>query len=219
MVPVDWDLEALDAAMDYIYGWTREVNTDNQAEENFTFKYFFEPPEKVIHSGRILFSYTESSALFTLSDEIKGSLDFRWIMENDQIPITESSVFLGIPKKGKSQKAARAFVNWFFQAESQRQLMEYCKANGVNENVFGICGGFSALDQVTEQVFPRFYPDLLGRMPPSEFLVVPHVLPGNWAAIRERVVLPYLHDRARKEQADDIYPMERRLSDWVRANR
>ena len=218
-LPLAWDAESLENSMDFIYNWTNEINTNHQAEEEFAFKYFFEPPEKLIQSGRILFSYTESGDLFTLSEDSKKNLDFRWIMEQNRIPIKENAVFLGIPKKAKSQNAARAFVQWFFRTENQRLLLEYCKANRINETVFGICGGFSALSPVTEQIFPLFYPELLGRMPPPEFLMPPNVLPENWAAIKQRVILPYLHDRARNERVNEAYTLERRLSDWMRMNR
>ena len=87
------------------------------------------------------------------------------------------------------------------------------------ETSFGIGGGFSALRPVTEQIFPRFYPDLLGHMPPENFLTPSNILPGNWLILKERVVLPYLHDRARQPDREGIYPLERRLADWQRVNR
>ena len=217
--PLVWDSAALDRSMNFIYDWTIEINTSNQMEEDFTFKYFFEPPEKLIQSGRILFSYMDSRDLFTLGADSKNNLDFRWIMDQNQVPFTEDLVFLGIPKRAKSRKAGRAFIQWFFQTENQSLLLEYGKANRINENVFGICDGFSALNPVTEQIFPRFYPELLGRMPPSDYLMPPNVLPSSWPGIKERVILPYLSERARSEKAGDIYPLERRLSDWMRMNR
>jgi len=217
--PLAWDTAALNRSMDFVNDWTYQINTNNQAEEDFTFKYFVEPPEKLIQSGRILFYFMESSKLFTLSEESKNILDFRWIMEESKIPITEDAVFLGIPKRGKSPKAAKAFVKWFFKIENQRRLLEFSKANRINESVFGICGGFSAIEAVTEQIFPQYYPSLLGRMPPSEFLVAPNILPGNWAVIMERVVLPYLHDRARIRQPEETLSLEKRIADWQRVNR
>jgi len=217
--PLAWDSAALERSMKFVNNWTNEINTNTQADDEFTFKYFVEPPERLIQSGRILFSYMSSSDLFTLSDESKNNLDFRWIMEQNRIPVTEESVYIGIPRKAKSEKAAKAFIQWFFKVENQRRLLEYTKANRVNENIFGICGGFSALSPVTEQVYPLFYPELLGRMPLSENFTPPNILPGDWVNIKERVVLPYLFDRARVENADDVYPLERRLSDWMRMNR
>jgi ABC-type glycerol-3-phosphate transport system substrate-binding protein len=217
--PLAWDAEMLDRSMGFIHRWTYEINTDNQMEEDFTFKYFFEPPERMIQSGRILFSYMESNELFTCQEEAKNNLDFRWIMEQNKIPIAENAVFLGIPKRAKHKRYAKVFVQWFFRPENQRQLLEYSKANRINETVFGICGGFSAIVPVTEQIFPRYYSNLLGRMPPSEYLVAPNILPANWAVIKERVVLPYLQDRARKGSIEEVYPLERRLADWMRVNR
>jgi hypothetical protein len=56
-------------------------------------------------------------------------------------------------------------------------------------------------------------------MPPEDFLSPPNILPRNWTAIKERVILPYLHDRIRHETKNDIRSLERRLSDWARLNR
>jgi len=217
--PLIWDSASLEKTMDFFYNWTREINTNTQMEEDFTFKYFIEPPQRLIQTRRILFAHIESDDLFSLSEEVRKNLDFRWIMEQNKIPVTDDSVYLGIPKRAKSKKAARAFVQWFFNAESQRRLLEYSKANRINEGIFGICGGFSALSSVTEQIYPLFYPELLGHIPPSENFTPPNILPGNWAIIKERVVLPYLHDRVRHAKADEVYSLERRLADWERVNR
>jgi ABC-type glycerol-3-phosphate transport system substrate-binding protein len=215
--PLAWDSNALDQSMLFISNWTKEINTSSQMEEDFTFKYFYESPERLIQSGRILFSYMESSELFLLGDDTADTLDFRWIMEKEQIPITEDTVYLGIPKWSKSQDAARAFIMWFFKFENQRLLLEYSRLNRIDEKIFGINGGFSSLNPVTEQIYPLFYPELLGRMPPSEYFVLPNTLPANWTLLKERVVLPYLNDRARS--SEEIYSLERRLADWIRLNR
>jgi ABC-type glycerol-3-phosphate transport system substrate-binding protein len=217
--PLSWDSAAIEKSMVFINKWTNEINTSNHDEDDFTFRYFFEPPEKLIQSGRILFSYMGSSDLFLLGEENKSHLDFRWVMEQNKIHVTEDSVYLGIPKRVKSKKAAKEFILWFFKVENQRRILEYSTANRINENIFGICGGFSALNLVTEQIYPLFYPELLGRMPPAEYFTNANALPVNWLVFKERVVLPYLHDRARNERADDVYPLERRLADWIRINR
>jgi len=217
--PLSWDSAALERSMVFINNWTNEINTSNQAEDEFTFKYFFEPPEKLIQSGRIFFSYMESKDLFVLGESKKNNLDFRWLMEQNRIPVTEDTVYIGIPKRAKTPRAARNFIQWFFKFETQKTLLEYSRANRINENIFGICGGFSSLNSVTEQIYPSFYPELLGRMPPSEHFLLHNMLPSNWIILKDRVVLPYLHDRARKEHASEAYPLERRLSDWMRINR
>ncbi|MCL2801063.1 MAG: hypothetical protein FWD28_04820 [Treponema sp.] len=217
--PISWDSAALERSMIFINNWNNEINSGTQQVDDFYFKYFFEPPERLIRNGRILFSYMESDELFLLREESKANIDFRWLMEQNRIPVTEDMVYMGIPKRAKSSAAARAFIMWFFNIETQRTLLEYSRANRIDENVFGICGGFSALTNVTEQVYPLFYPELLGRMPPSEHFTLPNILPANWVTLKNRVVLPFLHDRARKERADEAYPLERRLTDWMRLNR
>jgi len=217
--PLSWDDAALERSMVFINNWTNEINTSNHAEDDFTFKYFYEPPDRLIQSGRILFSYMESKDFFILDEERKNNIDFRWIVDQNRIPVTDDTVYMGIPKRAISTRAAKAFIQWFFDIENQRTLLEYSTINRIDENIFGICGGFSALSPVTEQIYPLFYPELLGRMPPPEYFLVSNVLPGNWVILRERIILPYLHERARKSDASETYPLERRMADWTRVNR
>jgi hypothetical protein len=179
----------------------------------------YDPPAKLISSGRILFTCMDSSEIFTLSEERRTNLDFRWIAENDNIPLDEAAVYFGIHKKAKAKNAAYAFARWFFQADTQRLLLETSKSKRLLETSFGIGGGFSAMRNVTEQVFPQFYPSLLGRMPPESFLLAPAVLPHNWMSIKERVILPYLKERVRHTGEEEIRPLERRVADWYRLNR
>jgi hypothetical protein len=112
-----------------------------------------------------------------------------------------------------------AFTQWFFLDDTQRHLMEVSREKRLTETFFGIGNGFSALRTVTEHIFPQFYPNLLGHMPPEDFLSPPNILPRSWTAIKDRVILPYLHDRIRNESRNTIRSLERRLSDWSRLNR
>jgi len=216
--PISWDSPALDQAMRFAYDWICEANTNIQAVDDFTFKYFYNPPAKLALSGRILFTCMDSDSFFTLAEDQQNNLDFRWLAEQDVIPLTERTVYLGLIKKGKAPKAAEAFLHWFFSADTQRGLLERSRQNRLAETSFGISGGFSALRPVTEQIFPQFYQVLLGHMPPAEFLSPPNILPVNWIALKERVILPYLHDRARQPDQEGAYPLERRLADWLRIN-
>jgi ABC-type glycerol-3-phosphate transport system substrate-binding protein len=217
--PLDWDNNALEKALAYIESWINDANTGIQAEDDFSFKYFYDPPPKLVISGRILFFYMLSSNLFTLPQERWTTLDFRWIAENDTIPIAEDMVYYGIHRNSRARKAAEAFTQWFFREETQRLILEAGKTKRLNETRFGIANGFSALWTVTEQIFPQFYPALLGRMPPGSFLSPPNILPRNWTSLKERVILPYLHDRIRSAKRNDIRSLDRRLTDWSRLNR
>jgi ABC-type glycerol-3-phosphate transport system substrate-binding protein len=217
--PIAWDSASLERAMRFVYDWICEANTGIQAVDDFTFKYLYDPPAQLALSGRILFTCMDSDIFFTLPEGQRDSLDFRWLAENDTIPLAEENVYFGLAKKGKAPKAAEAFLRWFFSADTQRMLLERNRQNRMHETSFGISGGFSAMRPVTEQVFPQFYQGLLGRIPPADFLSPANILPGNWMSLKERVVLPYLHDRARRPDHEGVYSLEQRLADWQRVNR
>jgi ABC-type glycerol-3-phosphate transport system substrate-binding protein len=217
--PIAWDPIALEKAMTWIQAWIAEANTSIQAEDDFAFKYLYEPPAKLVTSGRILFAYMDSSRFFTLAQERRSALSFRWIAEKEIIPLDERTIYFGIHKKAKARKAALAFTRWFFRTDTQRLLLESGKNKRLNETSFGISGGFSAMRTVTEQIFPQFYPSLLGHMPPESFLSPPNILPRNWMVIKEKVILPYLRERIRRPNREELRPLEKRIADWHRLNR
>ena len=86
------------------------------------------------------------------------------------------------------------------------------------ETSFGIGGGFSAQRQVMEQVFPLFYPNLSGHIPPEAYLSPANILPWNWTALKENCIHDYFRERSRAAARDNIYPLERRIADWLRLN-
>jgi ABC-type glycerol-3-phosphate transport system substrate-binding protein len=217
--PLGWEADALERAIVYIQRWIRDANTSITAEDDFAFKYFYDPPSKLTVSGRILFTYMKSSDFFTLAEEQRANMDFRWIAESNTIPLSEDTIYYGICKAGKAKKAANAFTRWFFREETQRLLLETSRDMRMNETLFGIGNGFSALRTVTEQIFPRFYPSLLGHMPPEAFLSPPNILPRNWMSLKERVILPYLHRRIRSSGGDEVQPLEKQILAWLRLNR
>lgn len=216
--PLVWDGDALDQAVGYLREWVQS-NAGIRGEDDFVFKYFYEPPAVRILSGRILFTYMNSAEFFTLPPERRGNLDFRWIAEHDVIPLSEETVYYGHYKKGKARKAAEAFTQWFFTAETQGLLLETAKRQRLNETLFGIAGGFSALRGVTEQAFPRFYPGLLGHIPPASLLTPPRILPHTWTDLKERVILPYLVEKIRAPDPTAVRPLEKQIADWYRVNK
>ncbi|MDR0561854.1 MAG: hypothetical protein LBG73_04115 [Spirochaetaceae bacterium] len=216
--PIAWDGDALNRAVEYIREWIQS-NAGIQEEDDFVFKYFYELPAVLTLSGRILFTYMDSAEFFTLPQERRSNLDFRWIAENDVIPLSEGTVYYGNYKKGKADKAADAFTQWFFTAETQRRLLEISTQQRLNETLFGISSGFSALRTVTEQIFPQFYPSLLGHIPPTGFLTPPRILPYNWTDLKERVILPYLLEKIRAEDPATVRPLKKQIADWYRVNK
>jgi hypothetical protein len=217
--PLGWEARALEDSITWIKNFISEANTSIQAESDFSSKYFNAPPDNLIKSGRILYTYMDSSGFFTLLEEQRSNLDYRWIASREMIPVNDGNVYLGIHRRTKALKAANAFTLWFFNKETQKMLMEAVKSKRLNETVFGISGGFSAMKTVTEQVFPQFYPDLLGHTPPEDFLASPYILPRNWPVIKGRVILPYIREKIRHSNPDELRSLERRVSDWYRINR
>ncbi|MCL2094082.1 MAG: hypothetical protein FWH12_07800 [Treponema sp.] len=217
--PLAWEEWALQESIAYTQEWIQEVNRNVQMEDDFVFKFYNEPAERLLHTGLSLFLYMDSGSFFTLNDEIRANLDFRWIGSQESIPILESPVFFGIHRRGGANDAAEAFTRWLFNTETQRLLMEESRSKRIMEKSFGIAGGFSAMRTVTETVFPQFYPNLLGHLPPESFLSPGHVLPRNWTALKERVILPYLRESLRHGADTEILPLERRVNEWFRLNR
>ena len=212
--PLDWDDGALENALRAMRSWTAETNGGIQAEDDFVFKYFYEPPEVLALSGRILFTYMDSAKLFTLPEERRANLDFRWLAEKERIPLGENAVYYGIYKRGKARKASKAFTNWFFKTETQKTLLESSKNLRLGETLFGISSGFSALRSVTERIFPQYYPSLLGHTPPDGFLTPSRILPPRWSALKAEVVLPYLTERVRAPVPETNRALERRIAEW-----
>jgi hypothetical protein len=219
-----WDGEALERSILFIRDWIQDANTGIALEDDFSFKYFFVPQTKLVESGRILFASLESSEFFILGEELRGALDFRWLSGsrdengNGSIPLAENSTWYGICRSGRARKTAAAFTEWFFEDETQRFLMEESKRLRMNETTFGIAGGFSSLRTVTEQIFPQFYPGLLGHMPPEASLDPPGILPRNWMALKHRVILPYLYDQIRSGAPPQSRALEQQITNWNRLN-
>jgi hypothetical protein len=132
----------------------------------------------------------------------------------------ENTTYYGISRNTRAKGAADAFTLWFFREDTQRLLLEESRRRGMSETLFGIGGGFSAVRTVTEHIFPRYYPGLIGHMPSESGLMPPNILPHNWMTIKRQVILPYLHDRIRGENgsANANDSLDRRLAEWLHIN-
>ena len=221
--PLSWDSPSLDRAMEFVRDWNAGTNPDLRAGDDFRFRYFNAPPETTLLSGRVLTVVMDSSYFFTLDENRRSQLDFRWIAAEDGLISPDPGVsYMGLVNGGgkRASAAADAFVRWFFDRETQRELLEDGLDFGRTETSFGLAGGFSALRTVTEQVLPAFYPILLGHTPPAYFLSPVESLPGDWAGMRDRVVIPYLLERSRSPEGESGTPdLRTRVADWARLNR
>ena len=189
-----WDNENVNKAVQYLRDWSTAENDSTASEQEFSFKYLYTPKYKQIATGRCLFSYTSSGDLFNLNEEILQNIDFRWIHHNHKIPVADSLVSLGIFKQSKNTEAAESFIVWLLQEDTQKKLLERTKQMNLNNVVFGIAGGFSAMKDVTERDFPMYYQILLGNLPVSEYLDSVTILPPQWNTIKQKVIIPYLVD-------------------------
>jgi hypothetical protein len=218
-----WDEDELDATTDYLKEWIA-LNGGYQNEEDFIYKYFFNPAPKLIASGRIRYAFMDSDEYFLSAGVSAGTkapsyaggadeFDFRWLSKDDRIPVSEDIVFLGIHKKSDAKDICYDFIRWFFTSETQNLLLEESHRSHLSESVFGIAGGFSSLPEVNESVFPKYYEAVLGHLPTPEALKMAPTAPAAWREIKDAVIIPYMIDAIRLE-GSKTEGLDKRLRDW-----
>ncbi|MGP1594654.1 MAG: extracellular solute-binding protein [Treponema sp.] len=215
-----WKQPALDAMVQYIRQWSQEVNTDPMHEDEFKFKYLYDPPYTLVSEGRCLFWYLPSNMLFSLPQEKLKTIDYRWMTYNDRTPLQDAIIYAGICKNAKNKQAAKAFLQWFFQAETQKALLERFQAENMIAPSFGLAGGFSSIKSVTETIFPVYYPLLLKRLPQTNAFSVPNILPNNWEQIKKELLYPYFEEQTGSLiNTDKPATLNKRISDWYKQTR
>lgn len=215
-----WNEASLGEGIRYLRAWTSDINTSPRAEDDFQFKYLYDPPHKLVASGRCLFSYMSSEQLLILQRDKIQDIDYRWVMKDNKTPVRDDIVYLGICKHAGNMEAAEAFIIWFYGEKNQRALLDRAKQMGTMDQTFGISGGFSALKPVNEKVYPLFYPSLLGHLPPAETLSVPRILPNNWETIKAGIVIPYLTSMAGSpsDLVNSVPTLQERIAIWQKTH-
>lgn len=211
---VIWDQLALKDTVSYLRKWTEESNTSTTAEQDYQYKYLNIPSLKWITGGDTLFAYTTSDVLFTKAPEKLQDIDYRWLQQNGKTPIEDKVIFIGLNKDSHKKREGETFILWLLNTDNQKQILEWTRTLNYVSASFGICGGFSSLKPVNEQVFPIFYPKLLGNLPQESELTIPYALPDRWESIKEQVILPYLLDATDTTAENEITSLEDRLSAW-----
>ncbi|MFP4484840.1 MAG: hypothetical protein ACLFO1_08305 [Spirochaetaceae bacterium] len=206
-----WDHGALSSTVSFLRDWTETTNGGITAEDSFERQYLYDPPYQLLRRGRIRFSFVGSNAYFGFTDGERSALEFRWVSNDSKVPIEEDLVLLGIPAESANPAGARDLVKWFYEAETQEDLLRMVVSKQLS--TFGIAGGFSAFPEVNELVFPRVYPALLGRIPPESRLTPPRLVPKNWGEIKEDVVYPWFASAVSDGTSQDA--LERRIRSWV----
>jgi ABC-type glycerol-3-phosphate transport system substrate-binding protein len=161
-----------------------------------------------------------SEDLFVLPRDKLQNIDFRWIARDSKTPVKDNIVYAGICKNSPDMEAAEAFLAWFFNEKTQRQLLERSQKMGMMEQTFGISGGFSSFKTVNEKDFPLFYPSVLGHLPQSEALLVPHILPNSWERLKAEIVIPFLTEAAAVGTAstEQAKPLSERINLWLKGH-
>lgn len=212
-----WNDKALQDIIAYTRTWSETVNTNAAAEDEFQFRYLYDPPYTLVTDGRCLFWYLSSDELFSLNQERLKSIDYRWMSYNGKTPVQDTIIYAGICKKAKNKAAAEAFLCWFFNEESQKQMLSRSQTDNMIAPSFGLAGGFSALRNVTENIFPVYYPLLLKHLPQTDDFAAPYSLPHNWEQLKKEIIFPYLREQTGTLNTDDKpLPLNRRIADWYK---
>jgi hypothetical protein len=214
--PLAWNEQGLGAAIAELRGWASRTNGSAALEDDFGFKYLYTPAYQYVSGGRALYAYLESDEFFLIPEEKRAGLDFRWYARGGAVPVSDGIVYAAILRGGSGKQAAEAFLKWFFKEDTQKAILESARSTRALESSFGIAGGFSAVRSVNEKVFPRYYPSIVGHLPPAASLAAPNVLPSDWAALKEAVVAPWLAEATGRAEApaDPGQELADRIADY-----
>jgi hypothetical protein len=195
-LPLAWNEDGLDKALSALSAFTADTNGSPERQDSFEFRYLFAPGYRNVESGKILFAAMRSDAYFLLPMLDRSRLGYRYFTESGKLALDESIRYAGIPKRAPQGKAASRFLTWFYSADTQRLILEKARTLRLSESQFGIAGGFSSIQKVTEVILPEFYPDMADHLPPPAFLEPPRPMPTRWEAIKKDTLLPWLHSAA-----------------------
>lgn len=207
--------DAMDKTVSFIRDWTSESNTDTSTEQNFQFRYLYMAKYKQIATDHCLFAYMPSDEYFSIPHKQAG-LSFKWIQEDNKIPIEENIVMLGLYKSAKNIKSAEAFISWITKESTQSALLQRTDRMGLSSFSFGFAGGFSSLKSVNKAVYPKYYIQLLGKFPEEDKIVTPHILPYRWPSLKENVIIPFLTESSNTSSTEESKSLDERISDWTK---
>ncbi len=188
-----WSDLRLRNSVSYDRDWINNNNGSAQEEQDFAYKYLFMPDYRQVTSGRTLLAYTTSEKMFGYMKSQELNIDYRWIAGDGFIPIEDSFLMTGIYTKARNEQGATEFLTWFFDSENQKSILERKNEMDLNNEMFGIADGFSAMRDVTEHILPVYYNQMLTNLPPAHLLKVPQKLPARWDSYKSVVVEPYLN--------------------------
>lgn len=190
---ITWNQENLDKSVSELKEWITTDNKSPEVEKDFVYKYLAMPYYRQVNSGRTLFAYTTSDNLMKISKNHDYNIDFRWIAEENQLPLEDTFTMMGIYSKARNQVGASEFITWFFQSDNQNDILKRKADFNLDTELFGIAGGFSAVRDVTEHILPIYYNQLLTNLPPANILSAPSMLPPKWISYKTSVIKAYMN--------------------------
>jgi ABC-type glycerol-3-phosphate transport system substrate-binding protein len=193
-----WDPEPLAQAVEFTRSWVARDNGGATSELAFIRRNLTQQPwDRLLASRKILFVVVPFTEYAALPEEKRRDLEFRWLSRDDRVPVLDDVIFAGVPRSARNKRGARAFLDWLAQPATQRSLLEANRSRRLG--VFGVFGGFSALESLNEKELPQQHPLLLGHVPPEGSLAFPEPLPAGWDSASADVILPWLAKAAAGE--------------------
>lgn len=169
-----------------------------KAESQFREKYLYKNPIELLDSNHIFFWYSDVGSFYTLTEERRRNLDFRYYLNKDEkVAACEDMLWLGIPKKGGNTMGAVAFIKWLMDPKVQKDLILKAREMGIRS--FGLAGGFSAIKSVNENTLPQIYPFITTFIPQDEYIAFPDSCPTDWYARKSESIIPYLVQKCSAE--------------------
>ncbi len=217
-----YNREALDSTVSYLRNWTLSNHNSSSDEQDFKFRYLYRPESKWLSEGRSLFTYMNSREFYTMDDDLDSRLSFRWVSNGSGIMIEDDMVCIGLYRKARNPNKAEIFVEWFFQEESQKAMMERYRNMALDTHEFGIAGGFSSIKSVNAVLFPVFYHELLGNMPLEDQLILPEALPSRFSIFKDKIIIPFLMENCQADPPAEGQAEKARkslddyIADWSR---
>jgi hypothetical protein len=209
-----FDEGGLAKTVDFARSWMAKVNNGPALDAAFANRNLVQPWYKLLSSGRILFALTSFTDFFALPEEKRRDFDFRWLSQDNLIPVMDNAVFAGVLRSSRNKAGARAFISWFCSLAVQQSLLSVNQSRRIG--VFGVTDGFSALKSINEKDLPQKYPLLLGHIPMENILAFPGILPDNWAKVRDGVIRPWIVQAASGQETE---PLEKMLEDWQKSQK
>ena len=209
-----YNYENIEKSLSFVRNFIRTTNKGIDNDTAFEEKYLYKPAENLLDEGKIFFSFTDLRNFYATSQKDRINLNFRWTAKDDYIMANEDIIYAGIPKHAENKKGAMDFLEWFFSHETQHKLMESAKEKRTRS--FGVCMGFSSIKSVNEQIFPKYYPLLVGHIPPEDIMKFPEPHPVEWERIKKETVLDWLYRESGREETETS--LDEAVNNWYKLN-